>query len=298
MREVVLVTGWESAVQLQAMWAAHQLGLPLLVRGESSALRERGSLTRIGHRVLLRQFDGMLAIGRSNRDFYARNECASERIFQAPYFVDNDFFRERAELPEARRAEIRQRWSVPEGRTCVLFAGKLQPKKCARHILEAVALVRKDLLENMHLLVVGDGPLRSELEGLVGAHGLPVTFAGFLNQGEIPSAYAIADVLVLPSDFGETWGLVVNEAMACGVPAIVSDRVGCGPDLVLEGQTGEIFPWGDRARLAELLADVVRDRASWKAMGRRAQKLVLREYSVQRSVDGTLAAVRAVTGVA
>ena len=88
-------------------------------------------------------------------------------------------------------------------------------------------------------------------------HTLPVSFAGFLNQGEIPAAYAACDALVLPSDYGETWGLVVNEAMACGVPAVVSDAVGCGPDLVEEGQTGMIFPLGDIPALARAIEAVL-----------------------------------------
>ena len=90
--------------------------------------------------------------------------------------------------------------------------------------------------------MVGSGELEGTCHQQAERRGLPVTFTGFLNQGEIADAYAAADALVLPSDSGETWGLVVNEAMACGLPAIVSDHVGCVADLVIHGQTGLIFP--------------------------------------------------------
>ena len=94
-------------------------------------------------------------------------------------------------------------------------------------------------------LMVGDGPLRGVCEDFVRVNRAPIRFAGFLNQSQIVEAYVAADVLVLPSDGGETWGLVVNEAMACKRPCIVSDHVGCGPDLVAVGETGVIFPLGD-----------------------------------------------------
>ena len=88
-------------------------------------------------------------------------------------------------------------------------------------------------------------------------------WAGFLNQSQLGEAYAIADCLVLPSDWGETWGLVVNEAMATGLPCVVSDRVGCGPDLVVPGVTGDVVPFGDVPALSAALQKLrkARDRA-------------------------------------
>src|SRR5207248_1690512 len=110
-----------------------------------------------------------------------------------------------------------------------------------------------------HVLVVGDGELMTEARALAARERLPLTFAGFLNQTEIVGAYVAADCLVLPSDTGETWGLVVNEAMACGIPAIVSDQVGCGPDLVSDSVTGAMFPMGDIDALARCLIDFSAD---------------------------------------
>jgi glycosyltransferase involved in cell wall biosynthesis len=121
-----------------------------------------------------------------------------------------------------------------------------------------------------------------------------VTFAGFVNQTEIVRAYVAADCLVLPSDTGETWGLVVNEAMASGLPAIVSDEVGCGPDLVTEDVTGSIFPMGDVDALADRLTRFAGDPAGLRGMGARARERVSSQYSVERAVAGTLAAIDAI----
>jgi glycosyltransferase involved in cell wall biosynthesis len=117
-----------------------------------------------------------------------------------------------------------------------------------------------------------------------------VSFTGFLNQGEIAKAYVAADALVLPSDYGETWGLVVNEAMACGLPAIVSDRVGCGPDLVVPGVTGQVFPFGEVEGLAGIFAEWAASPQSVREMGRAAERRVRDEYTVQAATDGVAAA--------
>jgi glycosyltransferase involved in cell wall biosynthesis len=147
----------------------------------------------------------------------------------------------------------------------------------------------------LHLLMVGDGDLRPDCEAHARERRLPVTFAGFLNQSEMPNAYGATDCLVLPSDHGETWGLVVNEAMACGLPAIVSDRVGCHPDLIVPGETGAVFPCGDVEALAGLVRRFAADPDALRGMGHSAQELI-QAYSVDKLVSGTLAALRLVCG--
>ena len=123
-------------------------------------------------------------------------------------------------------------------------------------------------------------------------HSLPVTFAGFLNQTEIPAAYVASDCLVLASDYGETWGLVVNEAMACGRAAIVSDRAGCAADLVVEGKTGLTFPFGDVEALADRFVQAATNPTGLEEMGARARDRVSEHYSIRNAVQGTLSAVR------
>jgi glycosyltransferase involved in cell wall biosynthesis len=122
-----------------------------------------------------------------------------------------------------------------------------------------------------------------------------VTFAGFLNQSEIADAYIAADCLVLPSDFGETWGLVVNEAMCCNRPAIVSDRVGCWPDLVTSGETGAVFPFGDVGRLAAIMCEYAGRQSELVRMGDAAWHRV-QEYSVERATRATIRAAEYACG--
>jgi glycosyltransferase involved in cell wall biosynthesis len=141
--------------------------------------------------------------------------------------------------------------------------------------------------------VVGDGELRRPCEEAALRSSVPVCFAGFLNQGRMPDAYAAADCLVLPSDCGETWGLVVNEAMACGLPAIVSDQVGCGPDLIREGATGHVFRCGDVDDLSAKMGAMAAAIRSGKDFAPRVREHVA-AYSVETLTANTVRALKCV----
>ncbi len=287
--DAVISTGWHSYLLWQGLAAARALGIPCIVRGEANDLRPRSWQVRAVHHLLLRQYAAFLVIGAANRRFYQRHGMAAERLFACPYFVDNQRFATQHAAAMRQRAQWRARWAIPETAVCWLYAGKLEPKKRILDLLAAWQQLPSGL--NSHLLVVGSGALEPAARTLVAQHRLAVSFAGFLNQTEMPQAYAAADALVLPSDTGETWGLVVNEAMSCGLPAVVSDAVGCAEDLVIPGVTGAVFPLADTTRLASTLAELTADPARLAQMGLAAHQHIA-QYSVTQAVEGTLAALR------
>ena len=139
------------------------------------------------------------------------------------------------------------------------------------------------------LLVVGDGALRANCEEFASRERLNVKFVGFLNQTQIPDAYSIADCLILPSE-RETWGMVVNEAMACGTPAIVSDQVGCAPDLVENGKTGYTYTKGDIADLANKMKRYLLDPELTNDNGNAAKERV-KKYTIDEAVVGVKQAI-------
>lgn len=292
--EAVIVGGWNALPLLQALRACRRLGIPCLVRAESSGLRRRPPWVRTVHRHLLSRFDACLAIGRSNRDFYLRSGVSAERIFPVPYFVDNERFAAQAARWMPERASIRAGWGIAPEEVCFLFAGKLVPKKRVLDFLAACGKARRSD-PRIRALVVGTGEMDATARGFAARHESGAEFAGFLNQTEISRAYVAADCLVLPSDYGETWGLVVNEAMVHGLPAIVSDRVGCGPDLVVDGETGRIFPFGDVDALGRALLRMSAEDDRRSEMGRAARERVA-SHSAAQAVDGTLQAVEYVRG--
>lgn len=289
--DVVLLTGWQEPALIGAALLARIFGARTVVRGESNALRRRPWPVRLAHRALLRLYDRFLAIGKSSREFYLGYGIEPSRIHDAQYFVENErFARQAAELaPE--RAQWRRSFGISGATTCFLFAGKLIPKKDPETFVLAIERLARQG-HGVRGLIAGDGELRAQLEAACRGREIPVTFVGFLNQTKIAHAYAAADALVLPSDYGETWGLVVNEAMLFGLPAIVSDRVGCGPDLVEPGVTGMRFAFRDEMALAECMQAFVTDPHARRRMGDAARERVRGGYTPQRAVAATVAALK------
>lgn len=291
--DAVIVNGWVVKSCLQALWACKRSGTPCIVRAEVNGLRPRAIWKRGLHRLLLAQYSACLAIGTNNRRYLLERGVPANRIFETGYCVDNERFSGQAAKWRAEPgvAELRRRFGLELDRASFLFSGKFVEKKRPGDIIEAVRRLAPADRDRLQVLMVGGGPLGETLRAQ--AAGLPIHFAGFLNQSEITAAYAASDCLLLPSDSGETWGLVVNEAMACGLPVIVSDQVGSAVDLVQPGRTGHIHACGDVEALSALLAACIRDRASLARMGADASVLVRSSYNFDRVVDGVMAALSA-----
>jgi glycosyltransferase involved in cell wall biosynthesis len=196
-----------------------------------------------------------------------------EKLFFTPYSVDNDFFQQEADRLKPCRGELRRKFGVPDDRPLILFCGKLIPKKQPLLLLEAYARVRRE--HPCALLFAGDGPLRGEVEAAAARQGIAdVHITGFLNQREVSQAYVAADLLVLPSAWGETWGLVLNEAMNFGLPVVATDRVGGAVDLVREGENGVVVPHNNSEALAGALDQMVKDPFLRIRLGQRSRKII------------------------
>lgn len=294
--DAVIVNGWHYKSAWQAFRACWATQTPVMVRGDSHLRSPRHPVKTLlkwpVYRWFVPKFDACLAAGKWSADYFHHYGVSRDRIFFVPHVIDEDRFSAECSRLQPRRGELRQTWRLSENSVVFLFAGKFIDKKRPMDFVQAVdRAVRGGA--RIEGLMVGDGPLRRECERVAMEGGIPVRFAGFLNQTQIASAYVASDALVLPSDGGETWGLVVNEAMVCGRACIVSDRVGCGPDLVTPGETGFVFPLGDVKRLAELMTQCAQDEPALARMGVCARHRVAR-YSTSAAVEGILRAVAAV----
>lgn len=292
----LLVTGWLFAGYWQAAALARRLRIPYLLRGESNLLnRGRSSRWWVKRQTvgrLCRGAAGCLAIGTYNANLYEAYGVPAERIHLARYFVDNDWFAsERARL-QPNRAALRAKYGLPAAGTVFLFMGKLISKKHPEHLIGAWRNLTASSRQQSAVLVVGSGAMADELTRRAGSNPR-IVFAGLLNRKELPEAYAVSDVLVLPSDSGETWGLVVNEAMASGLPAIVSDQVGCAPDLIQAGKTGFTFRCGNVLELQYMLQRFIDDRSLAPRLGRAARAHIA-VATVARAVEATLDALNSI----
>jgi glycosyltransferase involved in cell wall biosynthesis len=293
--EVVLLPGWHSATYLRALATCALDRVPVLYRGDSNLLTAPAGLRRAAWAArtagLLHLFSAHLAVGRHARDYLARFGVAPWRIFDSPHCVDNAAFAASAAPHQTAegRAAARRSFGIEGGAHVVLFAGKLEPKK---RLLDLCAALAR-LGEGHHLLVVGSGPDEAAARAAAARLGVRATFAGFQNQLAIGRAYAAADCLALPSSQLETWGLVVNEAFATGLPAVVSSAVGCAPDLCAAGETGETFPLGDVAALAAAIERLRARRAAGHDFAAACRARIAR-HDFAAATAGLLSACRAV----
>ena len=290
--DAFLVLGWNTRSMWQAMLASWKHGVPVLVRADNqldaSGNPAKGAGKRLVYPWFIRKFSVCLARGLRSEEYF--RHYGASRIARLPHFVDNDYFSRRAGEERPKRQALRQALGIGPDEVVFLFEGKFEKKKRPMDLILAfqkIAAVKND--PRMRLILVGDGTLRRECESYVSRHQLAAVFTGFYNQTKMPEAYAVSDALVLPSDRGETWGLVVNEAMASGVPVVVSEAAGCSPDLVASGRTGFTYPCGDVDALCSAMAQVAA--ADHRAMGEDARRHIA-DYSIEAAVAHLRAALQ------
>jgi len=251
-QDIVVLHGHSDPDILLAAAACRLLGVPYLLRGDSQAESSATGMRLIARHLVagavVRSAAGALTIGQRNAAFYRR--YGRIPLYLAPYSVDNERFRNMSAAARPSRADRLTSLGLDPRRPTVIFSGKLIAQKRPLDLVHAIERCGGEL----NLLLLGDGPLRAEVRGYESK--LPVRCLGFINQTEMPCWYGSGDIIALPSGH-EPWGLVINEGMACGLIPVVSDAVGCGPDLVRG--VGEVFHAGDVEALAATLSQVARD---------------------------------------
>jgi len=294
----ILLSGYSPSFHRNAFYHAWHSRLPILFRGETTDhARVRSGIKDWARthtlRWLYRRCRRLLYVGvRSNRHF--RNVgCADAKLVFAPYCVDTTPFQCSEEDRKQQRAAIRRELRIADSQHVMLFSGKLSSRKGPDLLIEAIKSLDRELLNRTVVVFLGSGEMESTLKTTT-ASTPPVStrFVGFQNQSRLSSYYHAADLMVLPSRHSETWGLVVNEALHHGVPCVVSEAVGCAPDLVEPGQTGEIAETGSVGSLAAAL------RRGLDLMGRAETRQECRRrvsgYTVEKAAEGIARAYWAV----
>jgi glycosyltransferase involved in cell wall biosynthesis len=277
---------------LKALLVLRLLGIPILLRAETTDVAVPRSVIKAFSRhvflkLLYSQIAGFLAIGYNSHHHYRSRGIPENRIYHAPYNIDDELFAKQIKDFDGRRTEIRRELGFDEDQFVFIFSGKLIPKKNPLMIVEALRLLSAASGVSLGLVVMGDGLLRRQFEaGMQALPGIETVFTGFQNQSKLGLFYSAVDCLVLPSSWSETWGLVVNEALQFGMPVIVSDRVGCWRDLVIPAETGYVFPAGDAAALADCMSRVISLSKLRGNSVREACRQKARQYSVEQAVAG------------
>lgn len=262
--DAILVYGWAYQNHLKAM-RYFKGKIPVFFRGDSTLLDKKNSLKNSIKSILLRWVyryaDHAFFVGINNKAYFKKFGLKENQLTFAPHAVDNDRF---AKDRSAEAAALRKKLGINPKEIVILFAGKLEPVKNPDLLLDAFETLDQ---QNTHLLYVGNGPLEKELKAkkAVLKTASRIHFLDFQNQSTMPCIYQSCDLFCLPSN-SETWGLAINEAMACGKAILVSNKVGCAADLVFEGKNGLAFQSGNEE-------DFVR-----KLRSLSQHKLLLEEY--------------------
>jgi glycosyltransferase involved in cell wall biosynthesis len=299
--DVLWVHGYGTVNALHGMLAAKALGIPVLLRAESwleDRARSNAKLAfkQIFFEALKQLVDGVMPIGTLNAAYWRHYLGEDFPASLMPYAVDNAYFQRQSEQARVGRDGLLAELKLDPSRPVILFASKLQSRKRCEDLLEAY----KNLSPgdgtgpNPYLVIVGDGEERAALERRVAESGLTsVRFCGFRNQSELPRFFDIASVFVLPSRH-EPWGLIVNEVMNAGRAVIVSDEVGCQPDLITDAVEGCIFPAGDVKALTAALRRVLATPETAARMGQRGLERIQR-WGFEEDVRGLRQAIARAT---
>jgi glycosyltransferase involved in cell wall biosynthesis len=293
--DVLWLEGYNSATHLMAAAGQLMLGSEIVFREEQTTLHPRSLLRTIFKEASLRTlFRNRYAmyISTENRRWFEHYGVAPDRLFSAPYSVDNDFFQAEAQRLRPLKPRLRREFGVEDDAgPVVLTVCRLVEKKQPLFLLEAFRRVRA--VRRCSLVVAGAGPLEGAMRAEVESAGISdVHFAGFLNQGDVSRAYACADVFALLSRQNETFGVVVPEAMNFGLPLVLSDKVGCAADLVGRGFNGDVVAADDLDGAVEAIARIIDDEALRARMGQGSEELIQR-WTPERTAEGVIGAALA-----
>jgi glycosyltransferase involved in cell wall biosynthesis len=289
--DTVVISGWSTfAAQAALLWCRlRRVPYVLLVVSHDIGPRA-GWRSLVKSAVvprLLRRAASVLVVGTLARRSVVARGARPERVRVFANTIDVEGFAERAHGLAVRRTELRHELGLGDGDVAVLSVARLAPEKRHDVLIRAVARAGHPELA---LVLVGKGPVRDALEELAVTVGIRLVLAGDRPWEQIVEAYAAADVFALMSE-RETWGVVVNEAAACGLPLVLSDQVGAAADLLRDGENGALVPAGDVEAAAVALSRLASDRSGRLAAGARSRELA-QGWGYAPSVDAFLDAVR------
>jgi len=290
--DLVVCGGYNYLASWNCLWWARRKKVPILLWVESTEwdLRNRYSLVEFLKKRFMEDCDGFVVPGKSSAQ-YVRSHQATKAVFTAPNAVDSGLFARRAAA--ARRDGEANRKALGLPARFFLSVGRLVVEKGVLDLLEAYRELSQESKSEWGLVFIGDGPARAELERRASAiQPGRVRVAGFIQRDELASYYGLAEVFVFPTR-SDPWGLVVNEALACGLPVITTDIAGCTADLVENGWNGFVFRAGDVPALATAMNTLAESSELREQMARHSLERV-EEYSPAAWAEGMAQAMKLV----
>jgi len=288
--DVVLCGGYNYMASWAAAYWARSHRVPLLLWSESTAfdLRRRYRAVELVKTHFLSLCTAFVVPGISSLNYLKELGIEEQRISTAPNAVDNLLFSKLAESARQHQAQVQARRHLPD--RYFLYVGRLVKEKGVFDLVDAYAQLKPEMRSKLGLVFVGDGPDRQELMTRASKISGTIQFLGFAHREELPEIYALAEALIFPTH-SDPWGLVVNEAMACSLPVVVTTVAGCTLDLVQNGWNGFVVPPSNASQLAIAMENLASDSALRVQMGRRSRERI-ESYSPAAWANGVVKAVQ------
>lgn len=289
--DIVISSGWDSFASQASFFICKLLGKPFILWSESTinekSWRRTVSLPLV--KFMVRHSDAYIAIGTRAREYFTCLGAKLQKIFVAYSTVDIECFKNKSNILKEKRNKLKEKMGIKTNGV-ITYSGQLIERKGLFYLLQAYKKLRNDC-QDVSLLILGYGPQEKRLKEICKEENIEnVFFTGFIEYNDLPTYYVVSDLLVLPS-LEETWGLVINEAMACGLPIITTDKVGASVDLVKEGINGYIIEEKNIAQLYEAMKKIVLNLSLQKKMGEQSRKII-EDFGLDNQVSGFVSAIK------
>ena len=290
--DVIICGGWHHFTHWLALVYAEITKTPLLIWSEST-LKDERSVSNLKHKLkswIVNQAEGYIVPGNAQKKYLLNLGARQDRIYVAPNAVDSNFFTCEAQRYREQKAVCQEKLGI-DG-CVILYVGRLIDEKGIPELLEAFTKLSGN--KQITLVIVGDGSQATDYYSYTQQNQIDnVVFTGFQPQSALPRYYGIADIFVFPTR-SDPWGLVLNEAIAAGLPIICSDAAGAAPDLVVDGKNGYLVPVGDVEKLSEALQILVEDESLREKMGLHSQEIIA-DYTPQKMALGLKQAIQTIS---
>jgi glycosyltransferase involved in cell wall biosynthesis len=295
--KILIIHGWNYLTHLSLILKAKKQGWKIFLRGDNPLMHEnllpawKQKIKKFILPLLIRKADKILFTGKENKLFFQQYGAKLNQLHFAPHAIENNRFAAARSLSEEDLFIQKENLSIPTNIPIILFCGKFIPKKRPLDLLNALLPIKH---LPWFLIMIGEGELKTEITDLINSH-FPdkAILPGFINQQSLPQWYNISDVLILPSGAGETWGLIVNEAIAVGLPVILSNLVGCGPDLIEINKNGFIYPCGNIQELQKHIEFVITN-PEWRKESTSVSLNISQKYSMDALSNSIVQAVNTI----
>jgi glycosyltransferase involved in cell wall biosynthesis len=289
--DVIIISGNTDFTTQAAFIASKLLNTPVILwtEGIESAQSLLGKLISPLTNYIIKNVDAIVVPGTMSRSFQIKIGAIPEKIFIAPNIVDNEIFIEKSLKFKQEKENFKREFNILNEKI-ILFIGQLIERKGVEYLIKAYKKI-KDSYDEVCLIIVGDGVLKNELEKIcIKEYIKDVHFTGWISEEEKIIYYSIADLFVLPT-LKEIWGLVINEAMCCGLPVISTRAAGCAMDMIKPGENGFIVEPANVDQLYLAMKDIILDKVSKKKLGEKSLGIIESDFNLDKIVNGFVGAI-------